>query len=65
MSNFKAETSCEEQAERSSAFMILSQFNFHMINLGLTIDTAGEIILNCCHKFSLDADRTCVLLAEL
>jgi hypothetical protein len=55
----------EERAEKSAAFMVMSQFNFHMINLGLPIDIASEIILKCSQKVGLDSERICVLLAEL
>lgn len=55
----------EEQSEKSASFMILSQFSFHMVHLGIPIDLANAIILACAQKVNLDADRTCVLLAEL
>ena len=54
-----------DKADKSSVFMVLSQFNFHMVNLGLTIDIASENVLSCCFKMQLDSERICVLLAEL
>ena len=45
--------------------MILSEFNFYMINLGLPLEEASEIVLSICHRVELDTDRVCVLLAEL
>lgn len=53
------------RAEQTSAFHVLSQFNFHMINLGLSMDMATEIVLEGCRRMGLDCERTCVLLAEL
>ena len=54
-----------DKADKSSVFMVLSQFNFHMVNLGLTMDVASENVLSCCFKMQLDSERICVLLAEL
>jgi len=53
------------RAEQTSAFHVLSQFNFHMINLSLGMDMASEIVLEGCRRMGLDCERTCVLLAEL
>lgn len=53
------------RAEQTSAFHVLSQFNFHMINLGLGMDAASEVVLEGCRRLGLDCERTCVLLAEL
>ena len=54
-----------DKPDKSSAFLVLSQFNFHMVNLGLNIEIASENVLNCCNRIQLDSERTCVLLAEL
>lgn len=54
-----------EQNLKSAAFAIISQFNFHMIHLGIPFEAANAMILECCQKVDLDTDRTCVLLAEL
>jgi hypothetical protein len=55
----------DEKADKSASFMILSQFNFHMINLGLAIEAACDVVLRICSRSHLDSERICVLLAEL
>ena len=55
----------EERSEKASAFMVISQFIFHMIHFGMSLELSSTIVLNCSHKFNLDSERTCVLLAEL
>jgi len=51
--------------EKTVAFTVISQFNFYMINLRLSLETACDIVLKTCKRVKLDAERTCVLLAEL
>ena len=55
----------EERAEKLAAFMIMGQFNFHMIHLGLPQEISTNIVLSFCKKVELDQERTCNLLAEL
>jgi hypothetical protein len=55
----------EIRPEKSVAFMVISQFNFYMINLGLPLETICDIVLKTCMRVHLDAERTCILLAEL
>ncbi|CAG9332307.1 unnamed protein product [Blepharisma stoltei] len=55
----------EERAIKSAAFMIISQFNYHMIHMGLPHDLANAVILNVSKKVNLDSERTCMLLAEV
>ena len=55
----------EEKVEKSTAFMVLSQFSFYMLNLALPLDFASEVVLACCYKAHLDSERVCILLAEL
>ena len=45
--------------------MILSEFNFYMINLGLNEEEASAIVLAVSQHCSLDTERVCSLLAEL
>ena len=55
----------EEKVEKSTVFMVLSQFSFYMLNLTLPLDLASEVVLACCYKAHLDSERVCILLAEL
>lgn len=55
----------EERESKLAAFMIMGQFNFHMIHLGLPQEISNNIVLSFCKKFELDNERTCNLLAEL
>ena len=55
----------EERCEKLAAFMIMGQFNFHMIHLGLPQEISTNIVLSFCKQVELDQERTCNLLAEL
>ena len=55
----------EERSTKLAAFMIMGQFNFHMIHLGLPQELSSNIVLSFSKKFELDQERTCNLLAEL
>jgi hypothetical protein len=55
----------DTRPEKSVAFMVISQFNFYMVNLGLPLETVSDIVLRSCTRVQLDSERTCVLLAEL
>lgn len=55
----------EERIGKLVAFMIMGQFNFHMIHLGLPQEISTNIVLTFCKKVELDQERTCNLLAEL
>lgn len=53
------------RAERSAAFMVISQFNFHMVCIGVPIEIANNIVIYLSQKYGLDSDRTCLLLSEI
>lgn len=50
---------------KSAAFMIISQFNYHMINMGISYDVANSVILEVTKRVDLDTERTTMLLAEV
>ncbi|CAG9314965.1 unnamed protein product [Blepharisma stoltei] len=54
-----------QEREKSTAFLIVSQFNFHMIQMGVSHDTINSIILAVCQDVNLDSERTCILLSEV
>lgn len=54
-----------QDREKATAFLIVSQFNFHMIQIGVSHDTINSIILAVCQTVNLDSERTCILLAEV
>lgn len=55
----------DERAEKAASFLVISQFNYHMIKLGVPVDTANSIILQVCQNVNLDPERTCLLLSEV
>lgn len=54
-----------DEAEKTAAFIVITQFSFYMTQLDLGLDVANSIILMCCQTAGLDSNRTCTLLAEL
>jgi uncharacterized membrane protein len=61
----KERVTIDPNNRRKNAFMVLSQFNFHMINLGLSLEDASVVVLSVCNRVDLDAEKICVILAEL
>ncbi|CAG9324067.1 unnamed protein product [Blepharisma stoltei] len=55
----------DERAEKAAAYLMISQFNYHMIKLGIPVETANSIVLAACQSVNLDPERTCLLLAEV
>ena len=52
------------RTEKSSIYMIASQFNFHLMHMALPSDLAEHILLTVARRAQLDVERTCNLLAE-
>mmetsp|Transcript_27072 Transcript_27072/g.26709 ORF Transcript_27072/g.26709 Transcript_27072/m.26709 type:complete len:231 (+) Transcript_27072:986-1678(+) len=54
-----------ERAEKSVAFTVISQFNYHMICIGVPIDIANNIVISLSKKYGLDPEKTTFLLSEI
>ena len=54
-----------DEAEKTAAFIVVTQYSFYMSHLSLPLEVCNSIILLCCQRANLDSNRTCTLLAEL
>ena len=55
----------EKQAERNSAMMYLSQFNFYMIHFEVNLSVAFNIVTECSKKAGLEPQKLSAIIIEL